>query len=61
MLFAKIETAMQSIEQGETLIERFRHLESGTLTIAAGDTITSHYLLPYLEKFHAQMEARYGK
>ncbi len=52
LLFQKIETAMQAIEQGETLLERLQHLESGALTIAAGDTITSHFLLPYLEKFH---------
>ena len=53
LLFQKIETAMQAIEQGENLLERLQHLESGALTIAAGDTITSHFLLPYLEKFHA--------
>lgn len=52
MLFQKIETAMQAIAQGESLLERLRHLESGALTIAAGDTITSRFLLPYLEKFH---------
>lgn len=52
MLFQKIESAMQSIEQGETLLARLQHLDSGTLVIAAGDTITSHYLLPYLEQFH---------
>ncbi len=53
LLFQKIETAMQAIEQGENLLERLQHLESGALTIAAGDTITSHFLLPYLEKFHS--------
>ncbi len=53
LLFNKIESAMQSIEQGETMLARLHHLDSGSLTIAAGDTITSHYLLPYLEKFHA--------
>ena len=53
ILFQKIESAMQAIEQGENLLERMQHLESGELTIAAGDTITSHYLLPFLEKFHA--------
>lgn len=52
LLFQKIESAMQSIEQGETLLARLQHLDSGTLVIAAGDTITSHYLLPYLEQFH---------
>ena len=54
LLFGKIEGAMQSIEQGETLLAQLKHLDSGTLKIAAGDTITSHYLLPYLEQFHAK-------
>ncbi len=53
LLFQKIEPAIQSIEQGEALLERFQHLESGVLTIAAGDTITTEFLLPYLEQFHA--------
>lgn len=53
ILFNKVESAMQSIEQGETMLARLHHLDSGELIIAAGDTITSHYLLPYLEKFHA--------
>lgn len=52
LLFQKIESAMQYIEQGENLLEQLNHLENGSLFIAAGDTITSHYLLPYLEKFH---------
>ena len=52
LLFQKVENAIQSIEQGETLLARLHHLDSGSLTIAAGDTITSHYLLPFLEKFH---------
>lgn len=53
LLFQKVEPAMLSLQQGETLLERMKHLESGTLTIAAGDTITTHFLLPYLEQFHA--------
>ena len=52
LLFQKVENAILSIEQGETLLARLHHLESGSLIIAAGDTITSHYLLPYLEDFH---------
>lgn len=52
LLFQKVESALQSIEQGETLLARLHHLDSGSLVIAAGDTITSHYLLPYLEQFH---------
>ncbi len=53
LLFQKVESAMQTIEQGETLLARLQQLDSGSLMIAAGDTITTHYLLPYLEKFHA--------
>lgn len=53
LLFRKVESAIQAIEQGETLLARLHHLDSGSLIIAAGDTITRHYLLPYLEKFHA--------
>lgn len=52
LLFQKVEGAMQAIAQGETLLARLHHLESGSLTIAAGDTIADKYLLPYLEKFH---------
>ena len=52
ILFAKVERAINAIEQGETQLERLRHLESGVLKIAAGDTITTHFLLKYLEKFH---------
>ncbi len=54
LLFKKVENAIQSILQGETLLARLHHLDSGSLNIAAGDTITSHYLLPYLEKFHSE-------
>ena len=53
LLYQKVEGAIQSIEQGEAIIERHQHLESGSLIIAAGDTITSHFLLSYLETFHA--------
>lgn len=52
VLFQKVQGAMQSIEQGETLLARLHHLDSGSLVIAAGDTITGNFLLPYLEKFH---------
>ena len=52
LLFHKIESAMLLIEQGETLLARLHHLDSGSLVIAAGDTITTNFLLPYLEKFH---------
>ncbi|MBR3932488.1 MAG: LysR family transcriptional regulator [Clostridia bacterium] len=52
LLFQKVEAAIQSIEHGETLLARLQRLDSGSLIIAAGDTITKNYLLPYLEQFH---------
>ncbi len=53
ILFLKVENAINSIEQAESHLERLRHLESGELKIAAGDTITTHFLLKHLENFHA--------
>ena len=53
ILFLKVENAINSIEQGESQLERLRHLEAGELKIAAGDTITTHFLLKYLEEYHA--------
>ena len=53
LLFMKVENAINSIEQAENQLERICHLEAGELKIAAGDTITTHFLLKYLEEFHA--------
>lgn len=54
LLYSKVENAINSIEQGENQLERICHLEAGELKIAAGDTITTHFLLKYLEEFHAR-------
>ena len=53
LLFLKVESAITSIEQGEKQLDRLRHLEAGELRIAAGDSITTHFLLEYLEEYHA--------
>ena len=52
LLFLKVESAITAIEQGENQLERLRHLEAGELRIAAGDSITTHFLLNYLEEYH---------
>ncbi len=52
ILLERVAPAIESVEQGEALLEKMRHLESGSLTIAAGDSVTTHFLLPYLERFH---------
>lgn len=53
LLFHKVESAITSIEQGEKQLDKLRNLEAGALRIAAGDTITTHFLLKYLETYHA--------
>lgn len=53
ILFSKVESAIASLEQGEKHLDRLRQLESGELRIAAGDTITTHFLLKHLEDYHA--------
>lgn len=53
LLYQKVEHALNMLEQGERQLDRLRNLEAGELKIAAGDTITTHFLLKYLEEFHA--------
>lgn len=53
ILFSKVESAIALLEQGEKQLDRLRQLESGELRIAAGDTITTHFLLKHLEDYHA--------
>ena len=44
---------MEFLYRLNSQLERLRHLESGEFRIAAGDTITTHFLLKHLEDFHA--------
>ena len=54
LLYQKVKNALSRIEQGERQLDQLLRFEEGSLHIAAGDTITSRYLLPYLEQFHIQ-------
>lgn len=53
VLMSHLEPAMEKIKQGENEIKKMTVLEAGLLVIGAGDTISKHYLLPFLEKFHS--------
>ncbi len=53
MLYGHISSALGIIATGEEKLERMRHLQAGELSIGAGDTISEHYLLPHLERFHS--------
>ena len=54
LLFDYAERAMNEFENAETLFARMKTLDEGSLRIGAGDTITRHFLLPRLEKFHSK-------
>lgn len=52
IFFEFIKNGVESFMNGEHKLTALNHLETGTLRIGASTTITKHYLLPYLEKFH---------
>lgn len=52
MLSEYIETAMERIAAGEEKLRQMQALSGGELKLGAADTITAHFLLPFLEEFH---------
>lgn len=52
LLFSYIHNAMNLVDLAEKKLNDYKSLDAGTLIIGAGDTISSIYLLPFLEKFH---------
>lgn len=52
VLYKYTSSAMELLETGLHKIETLKELDEGELRIGAGDTISSYYLLPKLEKFH---------
>lgn len=52
LLFEYVQSAINLIETGEEKIVEFKNLTTGELKIGVGDTISRHFLLPYLETFH---------
>lgn len=57
MLYEYVRSAMGLLETGEAKLSQTRELQMGHLTIGASDTLTSQFLLPYLEEFHRQYPA----
>ena len=51
-LFDYVNSAITLIEAGEEKILEFKNLSTGELKIGVGDTISKHYLIQFLEKFH---------
>ena len=57
MLYEYVRSAMGLLEPGEEKLSQSRDLQMGHLTIGASDTVTSQFLLPYLDRFHRQYPA----
>ena len=52
MLYEYVRSAMGLLETGEEKLSQTRELQMGQLVIGASDTVTSQFLLPYLDGFH---------
>ena len=57
MLYEYVRSAMGLLETGEEKLSQSRDLQMGHLTIGASDTVTSQFLLPYLDTFHKRHPA----
>ena len=57
MLYEYVRSAMGLLETGEEKLSQTRELQMGQLVIGASDTVTSQFLLPYLDTFHKRHPA----
>ena len=57
MLYEYVRSAMGLLETGEEKLSQTRELQMGQLVIGASDTVTSQFLLPYLDSFHKEHPA----
>ena len=57
MLYEYVRSAIGLLETGEAKLSQTRELQMGHLTIGASDTVTSQFLLPYLDGFHREHPA----
>lgn len=52
LLHEYVNSALGMLDAGEQKIAEYKNLQTGQLRIGVGDTISRHFLLPYLEAFH---------
>ena len=57
LLYEYVRSAIGLLETGEAKLSQTRELQMGHLTICASYTVTSQFLLPYLDSFHKQYPA----
>ncbi|MDL2234080.1 LysR family transcriptional regulator [Ruminococcaceae bacterium OttesenSCG-928-L11] len=53
-LAAELDAAFGHIDAAERAVHKLVHLESGEISISAGDTICNYFLLPYITAFTGQ-------
>ncbi|NMA34334.1 MAG: LysR family transcriptional regulator [Clostridiaceae bacterium] len=54
LLFEHVNSALNLIHQGENKLLESRNLKVGEMKVGVGDTISKHFMLPYLEVFRSQ-------
>ncbi len=54
LLYDCAESALAMLEKGEEMLEERAKLLAGEVKIAAADTISKHFLLPYLQRFNGK-------
>lgn len=54
ILYEYTSSAMELLETGRHRLSAFRDLSEGELRIGAGDTVSSYYLTPLLERYHCE-------
>lgn len=52
VLYEHVASAMENIKIGENRLTSLKTLETGNIRIGIGSTLTKHFLVKYLEKFH---------
>lgn len=54
VLYEHVSSAMENIKIGENRLASLKTLETGSIRIGIGTTLTKHFLLKYLEVFHKE-------
>jgi len=54
VLYEYVASAIENIKIGENRLSSLKALETGNIRIGIGSTLTKHFLVKYLEKFHKE-------
>lgn len=51
-IFENVETALRLLEQAESKFVELKDTATGVIKICASDTVSTHFLLPYIKEYH---------